>query len=254
MKWAALALVTPLLMGAAPKRPVEHRAPLPMLPSVARVQLDVRDDSVIVEHRILLPEGDWHTGDLDFCAEFGAPSIPAAVDGKLFPIADGALDADSRTPSESVAVEFVPRCPASAHPLLGPPKMAGALLHLKKDALARALSPGKMAELRIRSKVPLPRANEEGVRDVVVRLGVHEGAPLTLGMIGIESLVQARVITSAEARLCGADADRYPLAIQYRDRSPKLLVDGSLPVAPVLAVRHANDDLCVRFTLGEVRK
>ena len=254
MKWWMLAVASPVLLGAAPKRPPEHRGPLPMLPSVSRVQLDVREDHLIVEHRILLPEGTGPPSDLDLCAAFGAPSIPAAVEAKILSVADGALDAEPRAPSESVAVEFVSRCPPFAHPLLGPPKMAGALVRLKKEALSRALLPGKMAELRIRSKMPLPRANEDGVRDVVVRLGVHDGAPLTLGMIAIESLVPSRVVTSAEARLCGPEADRYPLAIQFRDRPRTLLVDGSRPVAPVLAVRHASDDLCVRFTLGEIRK
>ena len=249
-----LVVAAPLLLGAAPKHAPERRSPLPMLPSVARVQLDVREEHIIVEHRILLPEGGGVAHDLELCAAFGAPSIPMAVEARLFSVPEGALDAEPHASSTAVPVEFVSRCPASAHLLLGPPKMAGALVRLKKEVLVHAFSPGKMAELRMRSKVPLPRANEDGVRDVVVRLGAHEGAPLTLGVIAVESLVPARVITSAEARLCGPESDPYPLAIQYRDRSPSLRVDGSRPAAPVLAVRHATDDLCVRFTLGDARK
>lgn len=250
------ALVLPLLAAPSPKHPPApvRRAPLPMLPSVSHVRIDVRGDGVVVEQRLLLPRGDWRGGEISFCSAFGAPSAPLAIDAKIFPVEDGALEADDHVAGESLNVEVVSTCPPSAHPLLGPQKMAGALLHLNEAALRKAFSPGKMAEIRIRTKVPVPRPTEDGVRDLVVRLGMHDGLPLTLGRVSIDASSLSWIVTSAEARLCGSDADAYPLAVNYKARRATLRAEGKMPLAPVLAVRHSTDDLCVRFTLGEPRR
>ena len=251
MKISGAWLLFPLFAAPAPAKHVPVvRGPLLMLPSISNVRIDVRDDGVVVEQNILLPQGDWHGGDIVFCSAFGAPSIPIAIDAKLRAVEDGALEAGDRAIAEPLAVDVVANCPSDGHLLLGPPKMAGALLRLREAALRKAFSPGKMAEIRIRSKVPMPRANEVEERDLVVRLGMHEAAPLTLGRVSIDASSPTKSIVFAEAKLCGPQADSYPLAVQFKGRPPNLLVGGRAPLAPVLAVRHASDDLCLRFKVA----
>jgi hypothetical protein len=123
-----------------------------------------------------------------------------------------------------LSFERAPRKPPSAHALLGRDHMAGVIVHLPKDSLAKAFEPGKMAVLRLRFAYELPELDPQGARSVVVRLGA-----LPLGRIVLGSKV-----TRAEARLCGADE---PLAVSG-------LAKG---VAPILAQRRASDDLCVRL-------
>jgi hypothetical protein len=51
----------------------------------------------------------------------------------------------------------------------------------------------------------------------------------------------------AEARLCGPDADGNPLAIAVVPKPASPTLTPIPPIAPVLAVRHPSDDLCIRF-------
>jgi hypothetical protein len=112
-----------------------------------------------------------------------------------------------------------------------------------------------MAALRVRGLLPLPAEDARTGREVLVRLGTAFGTPLTLGRLQIANVARA------EAHLCGPEADPYPLAISRRagssapspseslgltPRSPPTF-GAQLPIAPVLAVRHASDDLCIRF-------
>ncbi|CAN5904301.1 hypothetical protein BH11MYX4_BH11MYX4_17340 [soil metagenome] len=80
---------------------------------------------------------------------------------------------------------------------------------------------------------------------MLVRLGSSRGTPLTLGRITLIAKPGGPSPTRAEARLCGAEADPSPLAITLVPRSTQ--APPTPPIAPVLAVRHATDDLCVRF-------
>jgi hypothetical protein len=78
----------------------------------------------------------------------------------------------------------------------------------------------------------------------VVRLGVVGGTPLTLVRIELAQRDTAPRITRAEAMLCGPEADRFPLSVTVLPlRSPTRPAS----IAPTLAVRHASDDLCVRW-------
>ncbi len=224
--------------GAAPSPP--PLPPLPMLPSVGRVKVSVQGGTLVVVEEVTLPRGDWKSAPLDFHVAFGAPGAPRAIDAHLVPIADGALEADDAEAGEALAFDRVPRRPPTAHPLLGRDQMAGIVVHLRRDALAAAFAPGNMAALRIRTALELPELDPQGGRSVVVRLGASRGTPLTLGRI-----VVASKVTRAEARLCGPEADPHPLALAPRAAMAPDPVDR--PVAPVLAVRHASDDLCVRF-------
>ncbi len=208
-----------------------------MLPSVGRVKIVVQGGSLVVIEEVTLPRGEWKNEPLDFHVAFGAPGAPKAIDAHLVPIGDGALEADDDDAGEVVPFDRVPRRPPTAHPLLGRDQMAGVVVHLRREALAAAFAPGNMAALRIRTALDLPDLDPQGGRSVLVRLGASRGTPLTLGRI-----VVAPPVSRVEARLCGPEADPHPLAV-----SPRSAGGGERPIAPVLAVRHASDDLCVRL-------
>ena len=82
-----------------------------------------------------------------------------------------------------------------------------------------------------------------GALETVVRLGASRGTPLTLGRLSATS--SERPLERVEAKLCGPEADPHPLAIET---IPKLATaNRGSAIAPVLSVRHASDDLCVRL-------
>jgi hypothetical protein len=240
---ASLALITILAKPKGPAPPPPSLAPLPMLPSVARVKVTAHPSVTVIIEEVNLPRGDWKGEALDLHVAFGAPGPPRALDVHLVPVEDGALEPDDETVGEAVPFDRVPRRPPTAHPLLGRDALAGIVLHLRPEAMKKALAPGNMANLRIRTAVD--SADADGV---VVRLGASRGTPLTLGRITVAAAEKAPAITRAEARLCGPDADQHPLAVS--PRPPRTTADAGAnepPVAPVLAVRHATDDLCLRF-------
>jgi hypothetical protein len=252
LSWAAvatLALATHLVLAAPPAKPppVAPIAPLPMLPSIPRVRVEVLEKKLVVVEEINLPRGEWKAEALDFYVAFGAPGAPRAIDAQLVSVGDGALEPDDADPGEALAIDRAPRRPPNAHPLLGRETMAGVIVHVKREALARALTPGNMAALRIRTALDLPEEDAAGGRGVVVRLGASRGTPLTLGRISLVAKPGALSPTRAEARLCGAEADANPLAIALTPRPAAAAPTDPPPIAPVLAVRHASDDLCIRF-------
>lgn len=202
---------------------------------------------MLVVEDVNVPRGTWQAGDLDLFVAFGAPGVPAAVDAHLLSVKDGALEAPSEDAGEPIETERASRRGTSAQPLLGPVSMAGLVLHVKDASFRRATSDGAMAAVRVRTILALPEEDARTGREVVVRLGAAGGTPLTLGRLQIAS-TDPKWLTRAEAKLCGADADPWPLAIAIQPRpSPPPLRTLPLPVAPVLSVRHASDDLCVRF-------
>lgn len=253
----ALALLAPVTVaGAASKSPPPPPlAPLPMLPSVSRVRVEIvrgQPQKLLVVEEVNLPRGDWKGEALDFYVAFGAPGAPRAVDVHLLKVADGSLEAEEEDVGEPVVTERAARRPHSAYPLLGRDSMAGIVMHLKKEALARAFAPGKMASIRVRTVLDLPEPDVDGARSVVVRLGSSRGTPLTLGRISTAASSNGASggasVVRAEARLCGPDAESRLLAVGISPKpassSPPAPTES--PIAPVLAVRHASDDLCVR--------
>lgn len=235
--WLAAAVLAGVF--GAPSAPV---TPLAMLPSVPRVRVVVNKDQVLVVEEINLPRGEWKGEPLDLYVAFGAPGMPRAVDVHLVSVGDGSLEPEDDDAGDLVSYDRAPRRPATAHPLLGRETMAGIVVHLKQDALSRALRPGNMAALRVRSTYGMPAVDPSGGREVLVRLGASRGTPLTLGRITLAPSSDVS-LSRAEARLCGPDADAHPLAITL---SPQA-TSAKDAIAPVLAVRHASDDLCVRF-------
>lgn len=227
----------------------KHPPPLAMLPSVSRVKIVVGPGSALVIEDVTLPRGEWKGEALDFYVAFGAPGVPRAIDAILVPIVDGALEARDDEQGVSVTTSQAPRRPPSAHPLLGRDAMAGIVVHVQASQLTRALASSGLAALRVRSLVPIPDAVPDAEEaSILVRLGASRGTPLTLGRIVVGNAPSQPPVTDASAHLCGDAAVRTPLAVTVegalRVRSARDVV------APVLAVRHASDDLCVSVRRG----
>jgi hypothetical protein len=232
---------------APPHVYVRPAPPLPMLPGIARVRVEAARDHVVVLEEVSLPRGDWQAGGLDLYVAFGAPGTPSAVDARLVPVPTGATEARADDVGEPVAVEPVVRHTPGSQPLLGRPSMAGVVLHVKGTQLVHAYGLGDVAALRVRSLLPAPAAEAGGVRDVVVRLGIAGGAPLTLGKVQVVSLEPTAWITRAEATLCGPEADPWPLSLTLSPKPADPPPFASPTIAPSMAVRHASDDLCIRW-------
>ena len=254
------ALATPLASAAPSAKPAGHAparpppvaavGPLPMLPSIPRVRVEVLEKKVVVVEEINLPRGEWKAEALDFYVAFGAPGPPRAIDAQLVQVGDGSLEPEDADPGEALTLDRAPRRPPNAHPLLGRETMAGVVVHVKRETLERALTAGNMAALRIRTALDLPDEDAAGGRGVVIRLGASGGAPLTLGRVSLLAKPGAASPTRAEARLCGPEADTSPLAIALVPKLALPNIPGAAPappIAPVRAVRHPSDDLCIRF-------
>jgi hypothetical protein len=218
-----------------------------MLPSVSRVRVEAARDRVVVLEEIALPRGDWSAGSLDLYAAFGAPGTPIAVDARLVPVPEGALESRLEDAGEPVTVEPAIRHLPSSNLLLGRPNMAGFVVRVKDAALRAAYAHGDLAALRLRSLLPPPAADAKGARDVVVRLGVDGGLPLTLSKVQVVSAEPQPWITRAEARLCGPDADAMPLTVSLVPKPEGAPAWTPPTLAPALATRHGSDDLCVRW-------
>jgi hypothetical protein len=239
---AAARALPPVHMAA---RPAE---PLPMLPSVTRVRVEAGRDRLVVLEEVNFPRGDWVSGGLDLYVAFGAPGVPIAVDAQLVAGASGSSDSTFSDAGEPVAVEPALRRSSPVRPLLGRPQMAGVVVHVKGTQLRHVYETNGAATLRIRSLLPVPAADASGGRDAVVRLGIAGGLPLTLGRIQVVSLEAEPWITRAEATLCGPEADDWPLSVTLLPKPPHPAPAASRgPIAPLAALRHPSDDLCVRW-------
>jgi hypothetical protein len=242
---------TPAKKGAAtplPAPPVYVRPapPLPMLPRIGRVRVEAARDRLVVVEDVLFPRGDWTSGGLDLYIAFGAPGTPIAIDARLIAPSPGGLDAHPEEAGDPVALERSPRRNAGAQPLLGKPQMAGVVAHVKESQLRRVYGAGELAVLRIRSLLVAPAADATGARDVVVRLGIAGGLPLTLSHVQVASLEAQPWITRAEATLCGPEASPLPLTVSVVGaQGGSHAASGT--VAPEYALRHASDDLCIRW-------
>jgi hypothetical protein len=237
----ALFAASPAL--AAPKPPPPPPPPpLAMLPSIARVKVTYHGGhTYAVVHEVNLPRGEWKGETLRFPVAFGAPG-PRAIDAHLVAVGDGELEPEDDDAGEVLSLERVPRRPVNAHPLLGRENLAGVVVTIKAEQLTKALARGEMASLRIRSLVDATEPDSSGASSLLVRLGASRGTPLTLGRIVALSAPQQPALARVAANLCGQEADGHLLAVNKVPKEP-----GSAPIAPVLAVRHASDDLCLRI-------
>ena len=246
LAWQGLAigaLVSKASAAPPAPKPPPPLPPLAILPSVARVKVTSHGNVVSVVEEVNLPRGEWKGEGLRFHVAFGAPG-PRAIDAHLLEVGDGELEPADDEAGERLTVDHVPRRPPTAHPLLGREAMAGIVVHVRPESLTRAFARGSMAALRIRSLVDATPPDPSGGTSVVVRLGASRGTPLTLGRISAASAPPATPLSRVEARLCGVDADPHPLAVGVAPRAPHV---GEPVIAPVLAVRRATDDLCIRL-------
>jgi hypothetical protein len=244
-------------LAKAPKHPaarpppapayVRPAPPLAVLPRVGRVRVEAALDRVVVVEDVVLAKADWESGGLDLYVAFGSPGTPIAVDARLIAPSPGGLDSRPEEAGDPVVLEHAVRRTAGSQPLLGRPQMAGVVVHVKEAQLRRAYAGGEAAVLRLRSLVVAPAADATGARDVVVRLGAANGLPLTLGRIQVASLEAQPWITRAEASLCGPEADPEPLTVTLVGKAPGAVRPAKPTIAPESAVRHASDDLCVRW-------
>lgn len=222
---------------------------LPMLPSVSRVRVETAHDRIVIVEDVDLPRGDWHSGNLDLHAAFGAPGPPLALDAVLVGLVPDERDGRATGPDDRVTTRTAPSRATGSALLLGRQQMAGVTLHVRESQLKRAYASRDRAVLRIRTLLRPPAADSTGAHDVVVRLGIADGLPMTLGRIQIVSRDATARIARAEAVLCGADADPWPLSITVfngADSAPN--APRTQPaLAPSAAVRHATDDLCIRW-------
>jgi hypothetical protein len=163
-----------------------------------------------------------------------------------------APDAEAPSPDatgDPLALEPAVHGSPSTQLLLGPPQMAGVVVHVKEADLRRAYATSQLAALRVRSLLAPPAATADGERQVVVRLGIAGGLPLTLGSVQVVSR-EPTPVARAQAALCGPDADPHPLAVSLAPpvALPGRMVSPGEPlIAPAMAVRHSSDDLCVRW-------
>ena len=216
-----------------------------MLPSIPRVKVEVLKAQLVVVEEVNLPRGEWKSEALDFYVAFGAPGAPRAIDARLARGRATARSSPRTEAGEPLVVDRAPASPGLGAPLIGRDSMAGVVVHVKRESLDPrvragqhgrashphgARSPGGGQPRRARRRRPSRR---------LPRHATHARPPLAHRR-GRASPMPSRV----EARLCGPDADPTPLAIVP---APHDATAPTPPIAPVLAVRHASDDLCIRF-------
>lgn len=246
MKVAALALALSLVVAPASGTATRSSPTLFSLPSLLRIRVEATRDRVLVVHDVSLPRGEWQAGDVDLYVAFGAPGTPRAMDARLYALDPGA-ELRSDSPYEAILMDRASRRPSSAYALLGPPQMAGTVLHLREAAFRRATSSTGVARIQVRALLDLPAEDARTGREVVVRLGVWGRESLAIGRLEIASPDSAPWIARADAHLCGPEADSYPLAIAVLPTPAPRRQAPPFPGAPILAVRHPTDDLCIRF-------
>jgi hypothetical protein len=246
---SVLAALTLALVAAASSASPPKPSPSPRLFALAtlpRIRLETTRDHVVVVLDANVPRGDWQGGDVLLYVAFGAPGAPRAMDARLYAAPEGAKDPPADAPSEPIVLDRATRRPSNVPLLLGSSSMAGVVLKVTEASFRRAVGPSGVARIRLRALHDLPEKDARSSREVIVRLGTRGGEPLALGRIEVASLEATPWLTRADARLCGPEADPYPLAVSVL---PKMLrpIEWPLPASPVLSVRHATDDLCIRF-------
>jgi hypothetical protein len=217
--------------------------PLPALPVIARIRLDVSQDRVLVVHEIVMARGDYTGGDIDLWASFG-PVLPRAIDARLLSVPPSTNAPDPSDTGEPIALDKAAHRPAQAHALLGRALMAGVVLHVREPAFRRAIAASNVMAVRIRQVLPPPAPDAQGGREVVVRLGIESGTPLTVRRIDLSTPEPLGWITSVSAQLCGPNADPYILGFAS---APPASQTTLMPIDPPAATRRATDDLCVRY-------
>jgi hypothetical protein len=236
-----------LLAAAAIAKATAPPPVLPSLPVITRARVEVTRDAVVVIEDVTFARGEWSSGDYDLFIAFGAPGVPQAFDAHLLATPADAFGAPLDQPGEALPSDRAPRKPDRATTLLGSPHMAGEVVHAREVALRRGFSASGVVTLRVRSLIATPPADANGTREVLVRLGSLPSNPLALASVELASKDSTVRLESAEAKLCGPDADPYPIAVTSTPTLPRV---PPWPVSPLGVVRRATDDLCVRWRVA----
>lgn len=230
----------------SPPPPPPPLVPMPSLPVLSRIRIDVGKDALLVTYDVSLARGDWRSGDQRFYVAFGAPGTPSALDAKIFAATATGHLPDAEAVGEQLLVERAARRPSYAQLLLGPADMAGVVVRISEPSFVRATAAAKGAVVRLRTVVEMPAADQEGAHDLVLRLGSALGTPLTVGEVVVHSSEGSDVLQRVEAKYCGPYAEPYPVAVTA---DPGVLPyrRWPAPASPPLLRRHGSDDLCLRF-------
>ena len=121
--------------------------------------------------------------------------------------------------------------------------MAGEVLHLREPALRRATAASGTLAIRIRQILPPPAEASGHVHELIARLGLEDGTPLTIRRLTF-STHDAGFVLSISAELCGPRADDYLLGFSGL---PRGVEQNPNAIDPPLATRRAADDLCIRY-------
>jgi hypothetical protein len=245
----AIALLLPLVFAnvtqtsvAQAHHPLAPPPPLPALPVITRVRVDVAKDRVLVVHEIVMARGAWAGGDVDLFVAFG-PTLPRAFDAHLLAVSANATAPDPNDAGEPLPHEPAAHRPPHAHALLGRSAMAGEVLHIREPAFRRATAASGELAVRLR-QVLAPPASAENAHEIVVRLGMETGTPLTVRHVELSTPEPAGWLGSASAQLCGPNADTYSIGFSVAPRGVTLV---PMAVDPTSTTRRATDDLCVRY-------
>jgi hypothetical protein len=220
----------PLKGGKKPGGPTYPPAgPLPFLPSIGRVRVEVNGDQLLVTTDVRLPLGDYRRGTLRLFSAFSSTVYPRAVDVHITSALDGELDvlfplAPGRT-LESVPVEVVPKAAPSANVLLGSGMMRG-FVAINEAMFRRFTEAGQMAVLQIRQVLPLPEVDAEGNRGLVLPLGASNGQPLSLSRVE----VVGERLAFARASLCSPRTDSATSSAANSAASPSVALPTGNPV------------------------
>ncbi len=246
----AIALVLPLVLAnvtqvavAQAHRPTTPPPPLPALPVIARIRVDVAKDRVLVVHEIVMSRGTWAGGDVDLFIAFG-PTLPRALDAHLLAVAQNASTPDPNDAGEPLPHETAPHRPSHASALLGPSAMAGEVLHIREPAFRRATAGSGQLAIRIRQVLAPPVADAQHAREIVVRLGMESGTALTLRHLELSTPESSGWLGAASAQLCGPSADPYSIGFSIAPRGITLV---PMAVDPTSTTRRTTDDLCLRY-------
>jgi hypothetical protein len=218
--------------------------PIPFLPSIARIRIQIGNDDVVLTHEFNLPRGEYRSGNFRVFLAFGVPGVPRALEPTLLPVLDGALEPAADAPAAALEFDRAARGTSANYTLLGPDQMAGVEIKIGEAAFKTALQPGGMAVLRVRQQFTKPAEEAGGARSLIVRLGtLKDQGPLTVSRIEIISTRGA--LQQAEATLCGENSDPHPLSVML---APAAKAQPDIARVPAfLATRHPDEHLCIRW-------
>lgn len=202
-----------------------------------RLRLALKPERVRVETELSLSRTTGATEDLALHAAYASPGLPLAFDAQLVSatVPDSGLPIARPDALQTVASV---RAPSAAALCVGSPVMAGRLIRVGHEALDRALARGPGLALRLRDVRALPPTDEQGVRELVLRLGRSGSQSIRLEAIEVKSEVELSLL---QAETCGPSGKVAKMRVMHADQWAG---EGEVPSR---VRRDVRDDLCVRF-------